>query len=122
MADNSVTVCGNVVAPPELRFVGDAGAATCEFRVAVNRRLLKDGEWTDGEAQFFSVTAWRHLAEHCAESLDKGQRVVVTGMLRQRTWETDDGSKRSVVEIEASDVGVSLMFGTATYEKAERRT
>jgi single stranded DNA-binding protein len=88
------------------------------MRVAVTQRIQHDGEWRDGDTSFLKVNVWRGQAEHLADSLSKGDRVMVTGRLRQRSWETPDGDKRSVTEIEADEVGASLKWATA---KVERR-
>ena len=80
---------------------------------AVTQRVQQDGQWRDGDTSFFKVNVWRGQAEHLADSLSKGDRVMVTGRLRQRSWETPEGDKRSVAEIEADEVGASLKFATA---------
>ena len=91
------------------------------LRVAVTQRIQQDGEWRDGDTSFFKVNVWRGQAEHLADSLSKGDRVMVTGRLRQRSWETPEGEKRSVAEIEADEVGASLKFATAKVERATER-
>jgi single-strand DNA-binding protein len=106
-ADNQTTIAGNLVDTPELRFT-NTGTPVTNLRVAVTQRLQHDGEWRDGDTSFFNVNVWRGQAEHLAESLSKGDRVMVTGRLRQRSWETPEGEKRSVAEIEADEVGASL--------------
>jgi single-strand DNA-binding protein len=83
------------------------------MRVAVTQRIQQDGEWRDGDTSFLRVNVWRGQAEHLADSLAKGDRVMVTGRLRQRSWETPEGEKRSVTEIEADEVGASLKWATA---------
>jgi single-strand DNA-binding protein len=88
------------------------------LRVAVTQRIQQDGQWRDGETSFFKVNVWRGQAEHLADSLAKGDRVMVTGRLRQRSWETPEGDKRSVTEIEADEVGASLKWATAKVERA----
>lgn len=117
---NSVVVVGNLTDDPELRFTPQ-GVAVANFRIAVNRRF-KDaaGEWKDGDTSYFRVNCWRQLAENIAESLSRGTRVIVSGTLRMRSWETQEGEKRSVVEIEADDIGPSLRFATAKVEKVAR--
>jgi single-strand DNA-binding protein len=107
--------------PAELRFT-NTGTPVTNLRVAVTQRLQQDGEWRDGETSFFKVNVWRGQAEHLADSLAKGDRVMVTGRLRQRTWETPEGEKRSVAEIEADEVGASLKFATAKVERASERS
>jgi single-strand DNA-binding protein len=118
--DNQTTIAGNLVDTPELRFT-NTGTPVANLRVAVTQRIQHDGEWRDGETSFFKVNVWRGQAEHLADSLAKGDRVMVTGRLRQRTWETPEGEKRSVAEIEADEVGASLKFATAKVERATDR-
>jgi single-strand DNA-binding protein len=119
-ADNHTTIVGNLVEDPELRFT-NTGIAVANMRVAVTQRIQHDGEWRDGDTSFLRVNVWRGQAEHLADSLSKGDRVMVTGRLRQRTWETPEGEKRSVTEIEADEVGASLKFATAKVERASER-
>lgn len=102
----TVSVAGNLTRDPELRFTA-GGQAVCSFGIAVNRGKDKPGE-------FFDVTVWEQQGENVSESLEKGDRVIVTGRLSQRSWETDDGSKRSKVEIVAYEVGPSLRWATVT--------
>jgi single-strand DNA-binding protein len=113
--NNSITITGNVTREPELRFT-PAGAALCEFGVAWNLRKQNG----DDEAMFFNVTCWRSLAENVAESIDKGDRVIVTGRLNWRSWETDAGEKRQVVDIQAEEVGPSLQWASADVTRNER--
>src|SRR5215204_2457956 len=115
-ADNHTTVVGNLVENPEVRFTQN-GIAVANLRVAVTQRIQQDGEWRDGDTSFLKVNVWRGQAENLAESLTKGDRVMVTGRLRQRSWETPEGDKRSATEIEADDVGVSLKWGRKVEEK-----
>ena len=91
------------------------------LRVAVTQRIQQDGEWRDGDTSFFKVNVWRDQAEHLADSLTKGDRVIVTGRLRQRSWETPEGEKRSVTELEADEVGAGLKWATAKVERASQR-
>jgi single-strand DNA-binding protein len=119
-ADNHTTIVGNLVEDPEVRFT-NTGIAVTNLRVAVTQRVQQDGTWRDGDTSFLKVNVWRGQAEHLAESLGKGDRVMVTGRLRQRSWETPDGDKRSVTEIEADEVGASLKFATAKVERATER-
>jgi single-strand DNA-binding protein len=119
-SDNHTTIVGNLVEDPELRFT-NSGTAVANLRVAVTQRIQQDGIWRDGETSFFRVNVWRAQAEHLADSLSKGDRVMVTGRLRQRTWETPEGDKRSVTELEADEVGASLKFATAKVERAPSR-
>ena len=118
---NHVTVIGNVTRDPELRFT-PTGACLCTFGVAVNRRWQnrQTNEWEEA-VSFFDVICWKELAENIAESITKGTRVIVTGRLDQRTWDTQDGEKRSKVEIVADDVGPSLRWATVTVTRNERR-
>jgi len=109
---NTVTVVGNVTRDPELRFT-PSGAAVATFGLAWNRRSQNARGEMEEQVSFFDVTCWRQLAENIAESLTKGTRVVVYGRLEQRSWETQDGDKRSKVEIVADDVAPSLRWATA---------
>jgi single-strand DNA-binding protein len=118
MRDNNVTLVGNLVEDPELRFT-PSGVAMVKIRFAVNRRYQKDGEWQE-ETSFFGGTAWRDMAENVAESLQKGSRIIVTGSLEQRSWETQEGDKRSVVEIRIDDLGPSLRWATASVTRTPR--
>jgi single-strand DNA-binding protein len=118
---NTVTVVGNVVREPELRFT-NAGLATASFAVAVNRRRMNQQtqEWEENTS-FFDVVCWRELAENASGSLEKGSRVIVTGRLEQRSWESNEGEKRSRIQIVADDLGVSVRWATVTAVKNERR-
>lgn len=119
--ETTITIVGNTCADPELRFT-QSGAAVCSFTVASTPRTFdkQSGDWKDGEALFLRVNAWRQLAENTGESVRRGTRVVVTGRLRQRSFETKEGEKRTVVELEADEVAVSLRYATATVNKADR--
>ena len=118
MADNTVTVVGTLTRDPELRFTqGAQGVAT--IGIAVNRRYQRNNEWVE-EASFFNVTAWGSLGENASGSLSKGMRVIVTGRLQQRSYETQQGEKRSVVEIIADEIGPSLRWATAQVERTQR--
>ncbi|MBA3727857.1 MAG: single-stranded DNA-binding protein [Actinobacteria bacterium] len=119
--ENQVTIVGNVTRDPELRYTPN-GAALVKFGVAVNRRFKDEvsGQWKDGETSFFDVTAWRSLAENIAESITQGTRVVIVGRLRTNSWETQEGEKRSKVEIEAEEIGPSLKWATAKVDKQGR--
>jgi single-strand DNA-binding protein len=118
MPDTTITIAGNLTDAPDLRFT-PTGAAVANFTVAVTPRV-KDGDgWKDGETSFFRCAAWRSLAEHVAE-LAKGDRVIVYGTLRQRSWQTDEGERRSAVEVQAEDVGPSLRWATAKPERTSR--
>ena len=121
MADSNVTIVGNITRDPEIRYTAN-GAAKASFGVAVSRRWQNRNtqEWEE-QTSFFNVVCWREMAENVAESLGKGSRVVVTGRLEQRSWETENGEKRSVVEIVADDIGPSLRWATAEVRRNERR-
>ena len=117
--DNQVMLVGNLTDDPELRFTPN-GAAVANFRLAVTPRV-KDGDtWRDGETSFFRINCWRDLAENATESLAKGTRCIVVGRLRTRSWETPEGEKRSVTEVEADEIGPSLKFATAKVERSSR--
>ena len=117
MSDNQLVLVGNLTDAPELRFTPQ-GTAVAGFRLAVTPRLRDGDGWRDGETSFFRVNVWRDLAEHVAESLSKGDRAVVVGRLKLRSWETPEGEKRSVTEVEADEVGASLKFATAKPQRA----
>jgi single-strand DNA-binding protein len=118
MADTHVTITGNLTDDPELKYT-PTGAPVANFRVAVTARV-RDGEgWRDGDTSFFRVNVWRQLAEHVADSLSKGDRAVIIGRLKSRSWETPEGERRSVVEVEADEVAPSLRWAIA---KPERTT
>jgi single-strand DNA-binding protein len=118
--DTHVTIAGNLTDDPELRLT-PTGDQVASLRVAVTTRAPDGhGGWRDGSTSFFRVAVWRAQAEHAAESLTKGARVLITGRLRQHTWETDDGQRRQAIEIEADELAASLRFHTATLTKASR--
>jgi single-strand DNA-binding protein len=118
--DNYTSIVGNLVDDPELRFTNN-GTAVANLRVAVTQRIQQDGTWRDGETSFFKVNVWRGQAENLADSLAKGDRVMVSGRLRQRSWETPEGERRSVTELEADEVGASLKWATAKVERTSQR-
>jgi single-strand DNA-binding protein len=119
VSDTHVTITGNLTADPELKFTS-GGAAVANFRIAVTTRV-RDGEgWRDGETSFFRVNAWRQLAQHVTDSLGKGDRAVVIGRLKSRSWETPQGEQRSVVEIDADEVAPSLRWAVAKPERVTR--
>jgi single-strand DNA-binding protein len=119
MADTHVTLVGNLTDDPEVRFT-PAGTQVGSFRLAVTPRI-RDGEgWKNGETSFFRINLWRELASHAAESLAKGDRALVIGRLKTRAWETPEGERRSVVEVEAEEVGPSLRWATAKPERASK--
>ena len=118
--DNSVTITGNCTRDPELRYTNN-GMQIATFGVAINQRKRNDsGQWEDGETSYFDVTCFRELAENVAESVSKGTRVIVAGTLKQRSWETPDGDKRSKIEVIADEVGPSLRWATASVERMGR--
>src|SRR5512138_1297101 len=119
--DVTITVVGNLTDDPELRFT-PSGAAVAKFRVASTPRFLdrQTNEWKDGEPLFLQCNAWRQMAENVAESLQRGARVIVTGRLRQRSYETREGEKRTVFELEVDEVGPSLKYATAKVQKMSR--
>ena len=119
--DTPITVVGNLVADPELRFT-PSGQPVATFRVASTPRMRDNatGEWKDGDSLFLSCNVWRQAAENVAESLQRGMRVIVTGRLRQRNYETKEGEKRTVYEIEVDDVGPSLRNASAKVNRASR--
>jgi len=123
MANNNViTLVGNITDDPELRFT-PGGAAVANFTVAVNqRRPGQNGGWEDKLDGFFRCNCWREMAENVAESLQKGARVVLVGRLQQRSWEDQEGNRRSTVEIQVDDVGPSLRWATAQVQKSSRST
>ena len=119
MSNNSVTLVGNLVDDPELRFTPN-GVAMARIRFAVNRRYQdRNNEWQE-ETSFFGGTCWRDMAENVAESLQKGMRVIVTGRLEQRSWETQDGEKRSMIEVRIDDLGPSVRWATASVTRTPR--
>ncbi|MFC0532927.1 single-stranded DNA-binding protein [Phytohabitans kaempferiae] len=119
--DTTITVIGNLTDDPELRFT-PSGAAVAKFRVASTPRFMdrQSGEWKDGEPLFLSCTVWRQAAENVAESLQRGARVIVSGRLRQRSYETREGEKRTVIELEVDEIGPSLRYATAKVQKMSR--
>jgi single-strand DNA-binding protein len=119
--DTVITVIGNLTADPELRFT-QSGAAVANFTVASTPRTFdrQSGEWKDGEALFLRCNIWRQSAENVAESLTRGARVIVSGRLKQRSFETREGEKRTVVELEVDEIGPSLRYATAKVNKVSR--
>ena len=109
MSDNQVTLTGNLTDDPELRFTPN-GVAVANFRLAVDQRVWDTDGWKDGESSYFRVNVWRDQAEHVSRSLQKGARCVVVGRLKSRSWETPEGQRRSAVEVDAEEVGMSLRF------------
>ena len=119
--DTTITVIGNLTADPELRWT-QSGAAVADFTVASTPRTFdrQSQEWKDGEALFLRCNIWREAAENVAESLTRGSRVIVQGRLKQRSYETREGEKRTVVELEVDEIGPSLRYATAKVTKAGR--
>ena len=119
--ETTITITGNLVDDPELRFT-PAGQPVTRFRIASTPRYRDNatGDWKDGDTLFLTCQVWRQQAEHVAESLQKGARAIVTGRLRQRSYETQEGEKRTVYELQVDEVGVSLRSATAKVTKATR--
>ncbi len=119
--DTQITIAGNLVDDPELRFT-PAGQPVARFRVASTPRFLDKGtnEWRDGDSLFLTCNVWRQAAENAAESLTRGMRVIVSGRLRQRSYETKEGEKRTVYEVEVDDVGPSLRNASAKVNRVAR--
>ena len=120
--DTVITVVGNLTDDPELRFT-PSGAAVANFTVASTPRVFKrdSNSWEDGDTLFMRCSVWRQYAENVAESLTRGTRVVVQGRLKQRSYETREGEKRTVVELEVEEIGPALRYATAKVQRAERR-
>lgn len=120
--DTLITIIGNLTADPELRFT-PSGAAVANFTVASTPRSFDKttSEWKDGEALFMRCAVWRDAAENVAESLTRGARVIVTGRLKQRSYETKEGEKRTVIELDVDEVGPSLRYASAKVTKTARR-
>ncbi|MFN2608087.1 MAG: single-stranded DNA-binding protein [Acidimicrobiales bacterium] len=118
---NSVTLVGNVTRDPELRFT-PSGQATASFGLAVNR-VWNDRQTNERKeaVSFFDIVCWREMAENASESISKGARIIVTGRLEQRSWETQEGEKRNKVEVVADEIGPSLRWATAVVQKNDRR-
>ena len=122
MADNSITIVGNMTRDPEIRYT-PSGQANARLGVAVSRRWMnkKTNDWEE-RTSFFNVIAWGDMAENISDTLAKGTRIIVNGRLEQRSWETDQGEKKSVVEIVADEIGPSLRWATAEVKRSERRS
>ena len=121
MSDNQVTLTGNLTDDPELRFTPN-GVAVANFRLAVDQRVWDADGWKDGEPSYFRVSVWRDQAEHVSRSLQKGARCVVVGRLKSRSWETPEGQRRSSVEVDAEEVGMSMRFAPVGPPPAEAAT
>src|SRR5271155_3972411 len=121
--DTQITVIGNLVDDPQLRYTA-TGQAVASFRLASTPRFLDraTNEWKDGESLFMSCSVWRQAAENVAESLQRGMRVIVSGRLKQRSYETKEGEKRTVYEVEVDDVGPSLRNASAKVVRSSRAT
>ena len=117
MPETFVSLVGNLTDDPEVRFTPQ-GTQVGSFRLAVTPRVKDDQGWKDGDTSFFRVNVWRELATHVTDSLSKGDRALVLGRLKARSWETPEGERRSVVEVEAEEVGPSLKWATATPQRA----
>lgn len=119
--DTQITIVGNLVADPEMRFTS-SGTAVASFRVASTPRYFdrESGDWKDGDSLFLTCTVWRQYAENVAESLAKGARVIVVGRLKQRSYETREGEKRTVFEVDVDDVGPALKNATASVKRINR--
>jgi single-strand DNA-binding protein len=118
VSDNHLTLTGNLTDDPELRFT-PGGVAVANFRLAVDQRVWDTDGWKDGEASYFRVNVWRDQAEYVSRSLHKGARCVVVGRLKSRSWETPEGQRRSAVEVDADEVGMSLRFAPVGPPPAE---
>ena len=121
MADNSITIVGNLTRDPEIRYTA-SGQASARLGMAVSRRWQnrQTNEWEE-RTSFFNIVAWGDMAENISDTLAKGARVIVNGRLEQRSWETEQGEKRSVVEVVADEIGPSLRWATAEVKRSERR-
>lgn len=117
---NQISVVGNMTREPELRFTQN-GSGICNFGVASSRRFKRGDEWEE-QTTFFNVTAWGELGEHIAESLPKGTRVIVVGRMDQRSYETQDGEKRTVMDLTADSVGAELRFATVEVNRIKRES
>lgn len=119
--ETNLTLCGRLTSDPELKFL-NSGHAIATFTVASNARTFNKqrNEWVDSDPMFLTCTAWRQLAENVAESLTKGMAIVVTGRLKSRSYETRDGQKRTVFEVDVEDCGPSLKFASATVQRQQR--
>ena len=119
--ETTITIIGNLVDDPDLRFT-PSGAAVANFRIASTPRTFdrQTNEWKDGEALFLRCSVWRQAAENVAESLQRGTRVVVSGRLKQRSFETREGEKRTVIEMDVDEIGPSLRYATAKVNKTQR--
>lgn len=115
-----ITIVGNLTADPELRTLGNGGAVA-NFSIAATPRVFdkQSNQWIDGDALFLRCSAWRDLATHCAQSLAKGMRVIAQGRLQQRSYQANDGSQRTVIELQVDEIGPSLRYATAQVQKMQ---
>lgn len=120
MLSSTTTIVGNLTGDPELHYIS-GGIAVTNFTIAVNGRTKKGDQWEDQLEGFFRCSVWREMGEHVAESLSKGQRVVVVGRLQQRHWEDNEGNKQQRTDVQVEEVGASLKFANVTATKAEKR-
>ena len=120
--ETTITIVGNLTADPEVRWIGD-GTAVASFTIASTPRTFdrSTNSWKDGEAMFMRCSAWREMGENIAESLKKGMRVIASGRLQQRSWETQQGERRTVIEMTVDEIGPSLRYATAHVERNQRR-
>ena len=121
MADTTTILTGNLTEDPEVHFTHN-GAAVANLRVAVTARVKDGNDWKDGDTSFFRVNVWRSLAEHVGDSLSKGDRVIVVGRLKTRSWETPEGERRTTTEIDAEEIGPSLRWATAKPQRTTSTT
>ena len=119
MADNTITIAGNLTDEPKLQTT-PGGTDVAHFTVAVTERRRDGDTWKDGETSFIRCTVWREPAANAAESLSKGDRVLVTGRIRQRSWQTEDGEKRSSIEVDVDELGASLKWGRVEVQRTRR--
>lgn len=121
MPDTHVTIVGNIAGDVQIRYL-NSGKGVLEVSVAVNERKKEGDRWVDGEASFYDCTLWDQMAENAAESLQKGNRVIVVGVLKQDKWTTDGGEKRSKVKIQVDSIGPDLRWATASVVRNERQS
>lgn len=120
MEGTTIQTVGNLVDDPELRYT-PSGTAVCNFRLAVNNRVKRDGQWTDGEPTFYRVAVWQDYGAHAAETLSKGDQVLIVGRLITRTWEDNEGGKRQSLDLTADEIGPTLRWTIAKLSKVARK-
>jgi len=120
-AENQITVVGNLTRDPELRYT-QGGTAVCNFSVAQTPRRKTDNGWEDGDTSFFDCSVWKEYGEHVAQSFQKGNRVMVVGVMKQRFWEDKEGNKRNSWDIQVDECGHSLKWGSAQFDRTERKS